>query len=205
MIVCWKNLYHTQELQNRAHDKEVKPWSYTSGKKVWLNSKYIETKHNQKLETKFFGRFRVLYPIGKQVYKLELPKKWGIHDIFHLSLLKQDTIRKGWVDDENATELDIGNNKSGNYKVEAIRDNAIYVRESKTGHLPGFYYLVSWKGNPKEEITWELTSAVQHLRKLICSFYKDHLNKPTAMFSAINTASLMARPIIKLTKPLKQK
>ena len=75
MIVCLKNLHHVQELQKCAYDKGVKPQSYVPGEKVWLNSKYIKTKRNRKLEAKFFGPFRVLYPIGKQVYKLELPKK----------------------------------------------------------------------------------------------------------------------------------
>ena len=75
MIVCWENLYHAQELQKQAHNKGVKPRSYTLGEKVWLNSKYIKTKPNRKLEMKFFGPFRVLHFVGKQAYKLELPKK----------------------------------------------------------------------------------------------------------------------------------
>ena len=44
MIVCRENLHHAQELQKRAHDKSVKPRSYSPGDKVWLNSKYIKTK-----------------------------------------------------------------------------------------------------------------------------------------------------------------
>ena len=88
MIVCQKNLHHAKELQKRAHDKGVKPRSYAPGKKVWLNSKYIKTKRNRKLQTKFFEPFRVLHPVGKQAYKLELPKKLTIHDVFHMSLLK---------------------------------------------------------------------------------------------------------------------
>ena len=75
MIVCRENLHHAQEFQKRGHDKGVKPWSYALGNKVWLNSKYIKTKRNQKLEAKFFGPFRVLHPVRKQAYKLELPKK----------------------------------------------------------------------------------------------------------------------------------
>ena len=65
MIVCQENLHHAQELLKRTHDKRVKPRSYTSSEKVWLNSKYIKTKRNQKLEVKFFGPFQVLHPIGK--------------------------------------------------------------------------------------------------------------------------------------------
>ena len=75
IIVCQENLHHAQELQKRAYDKGVKPWSYTPGEKVWLNSKYIKTKRNRKLEAKFFGPFRVRHPVGKQAYNLELPKK----------------------------------------------------------------------------------------------------------------------------------
>ena len=75
MIVCQENLYHVQELQKRAHNKGVKPKSYVSDDKVWLNSKYIKIKRNRKLEAKFFGPFWVFYPVEKQAYKLELPKK----------------------------------------------------------------------------------------------------------------------------------
>ena len=197
MIVCRENLHHAQELQKRANDKGVKPRSYAPGDKIWLNSKYIKTKRNRKLEAKFFGPFRVLHPVGKQAYKLELPRKWRIHDVFHVSLLEQDTTRKGRVDENDATEFDAGNEDSGEYEVEAIRDSAVYARESASGHLPGLYYLVSWKGYPEEENTWEPASAVQHLRKLISSFHKDHPDKPTATSEAIDTAPPMARPTVK--------
>ena len=75
MTVCQQNLYHAQELQKQAHDKGVKPQSYAPGDKVWLSSKHLRTKRNRKLEAKFLGPFQVLHPVGKQAYKLELPKK----------------------------------------------------------------------------------------------------------------------------------
>ena len=88
MIVCQKNFHHAQELQKRAHNKGMKSQSYAPGTKVWLKNKYIKTKYNRKLEAKFFGLFRVFHPIGKQVHKLELLKKWRIHNVFHVSPLK---------------------------------------------------------------------------------------------------------------------
>ena len=57
MIIYQENLHHAQELRKRAYDKGVKSWNYALGEKVWLNSKYIKTKHNWKLEAKFFGPF----------------------------------------------------------------------------------------------------------------------------------------------------
>ena len=120
-----------------------------------------------------------------------------------MSLLEQDTTRKGRVDDENV-ELDAGD-ENGEYEVEAIRDSEVYARESESGHLPGLYYLVSWKGYPEEGNTWEPTSVVQHLRKLINSFHKDHPDKLTVTSPATDTAPPMARPTVKLTEPLKRK
>ena len=75
MIVCRKNLFHAQELQKQAHDKVTKPKSYVPNNKVWLNSKYVKTKQNRKLKAKFFRMFQVLHSVGKQAYKLELPRK----------------------------------------------------------------------------------------------------------------------------------
>ena len=102
-------------------------------------------------------------------------------------------------------EFEAGNNESGEYKVEAIWDSAVYARESKLGHLPGLYYLVSWKQYPEEENTWKPTSVVQHLRKIISSFHKDYPDKPTSTSPALNNAPPMARPTVKPTEPLKQK
>ena len=63
--VCCQNLFHAKKLQKRAHNKGVKNCSYTLGKKVWLNSKYIKTKQNKKLKNKFFRSFQVLHAVGK--------------------------------------------------------------------------------------------------------------------------------------------
>ena len=61
----------------------------------------------------------MLYPVGKQAYKLKLFKKWRIHDVFHISLLEQDTIKKKRIN-KNATKLDAGNDNSENHKMKAI-------------------------------------------------------------------------------------
>ena len=203
MTICQENFYHAQELQNRAYNKSVKPRSYTPGNKVWLNSKYIKTKQNRKLKAKFFRPFQVLHPVGKQVYKLKLPKKWRIYNVFYMSLLEQNTTRKERVD-KNVTELEFDTGDSEEYKVEAIWDSAVYAMELESGHLPGLYYLVAWKGYSKKENTWEPVSAVQHLKKLISSFHKDHPKKPTATSPPVDSALPMARPTVKPTTKRKQ-
>ena len=142
MDIYQQNLLHAQKLQKRAYNKSVKPRSYGPGEKVWLNSKYIKTKWNQKLEAKFFGPFQILYPVGKQAYKLNLPTKWKIHNVFHVILLEQDTTKKGRMNElflEPEPKFDAGDNKE--YGVEAIINSAVYFKKAEK-HLPSLHYLV---------------------------------------------------------------
>lgn len=110
MTVCRQNFYHAQKLQKQVYENNVKPKSYPPGEKVWLNSKYLKTKQNRKLEVKSFRLFRLLHLMGKQAYKCELPKRWRIHNVFLVLLLEQNTTKKRRVD-ENVIELDAGGNK----------------------------------------------------------------------------------------------
>ncbi len=90
--------------------------------------------------------------MGKQTYKIELRKKRRIYNVFYMSLLKQDTTKKGQVD-KMISRLEFENDGDGKeYKVEAIRDSVIYAKESDSDHhLSSLYYLVSWKSYLEEE------------------------------------------------------
>ena len=92
----------------------------------------------------------MLHLVGKQAYKLELPKKWRIYKVFHISLLEQDTNRKKQV--EKILELDDGNKDSKEYKVKAIWNSAVHAKESEN-HLPRLYYLIAWKNYFQEKNT----------------------------------------------------
>lgn len=117
ILVCCNNLFHAQEIWKQVYDKAMKLRSYAPVDKVWLNTKFIKTKKKQKLEAKLFIPFRVSYLMRKQAYKLKLFKKLKIYDVFYMSLLEKNTIRKRRVEDIYL-ELEAGNSKE--YKVEAI-------------------------------------------------------------------------------------
>ena len=152
------------------------------------------------MEAKFFGPFQVLHPVGKQAYKLELPEKWRIHDVFHVSLLEQDTTKKRW--EFLVPEFKPCDNKK--YEIEAIRDNAVYAKEAD-GHLPRLYYLIAWKSYPEEKNTWEPFSAIIHLRKMVSTFYKDHPEKPIATSAPLDSAPPIAKPTTQLPPKRKQR
>ena len=71
-----------------------------------------------------------------------------------MSLLEQNTTKKGRVDKKTAEQLEFetgGNNKE--YKMEGICNSVVYAKELEAGHLLGLYYLVSWKGYLEDKST----------------------------------------------------
>ncbi len=56
--------------------------------------------------------------------------------------------------DEATSQLEFkGDGEGKEYEVEAICNSSVYSRESNSGHPPGLYYLVSWKGYLEEKNT----------------------------------------------------
>ena len=99
-------------------------------------------------------------------------------------------------------EFELSNDKE--YEVDAIRDSAVYAKETHR-HLPGlYYYLLTWKGYLEEENTWELSSAVLHLRKIVSTLHKDHLEKSTITSTPLDSTLPMAKPTIQLSIKRKQ-
>ena len=92
----------------------------------------------------------MLHLVRYQAYKLKLPKKWKIHNVFHVLLLEQDTIKNKQVE-ENVTQLELKADDNAKYKIETIWNYAIYAKKLKAGHLLKLYYLILWKGYLKKE------------------------------------------------------
>lgn len=114
--------------------------------------------------------------------------------------LEQDIIRKEQVDKKlkfEAKELDLEVNNNVEYEVKAICNSAIYIKKSKISQLLRFYYLISRKDYSEEKSTWKSSSIVQYLKKFISTFYKEHLNKLTAILTPIDIVLLMAQSITK--------
>ncbi len=65
-------------------------------------------------------------------------------------LLKQDTTKKRSVD-KTISRVEFKNDgNSKKYEIKAIYNGMVYTSKLK-GRLLGLYYLVLWKGYPKEE------------------------------------------------------
>ena len=124
--------------------------------------------------------------------------KWKIHNVFHMSLLKQNTTKKRQVDNkalpEPENEFEARDDKED--EIKTIIKSAVYGPQANNNEMPGLYYLVLWKGYPEEINTWEPSSAVIHFRKLISTFHKEYSEKSTTTSPLLDSASLMAKPTV---------
>ena len=90
----------------------------------------------------FFGFFQVLHLIGNQVCKFVLSKQWRIYNIFYISLLEQDIIKKWKVDKKTVEQLEFSSNNR-EYKMKDICNSTIYAKKLEIGYLLDLQYVVS--------------------------------------------------------------
>jgi hypothetical protein len=61
---------------------------YKLEEQVWLEATHLKIRHQKmKLKPKWYGPFKIIKEISPVAYQLRLLMAWGIHDVFHASLL----------------------------------------------------------------------------------------------------------------------
>ncbi|GFZ19969.1 hypothetical protein Acr_28g0006740 [Actinidia rufa] len=94
-------------------------------------------------------RRKVLARVGPVVYKLELPAGSQIHDVFHVSLLKQ---KLGLISPVSQLLPPVSEDSEVLPQPESVIDHRVIC---KGNYRPKTEILVKWKGAPREDATWE--------------------------------------------------
>lgn len=83
-------LLRAQQYQKKYADARRREVVYDVGDKVLLSTKNLSLKGSKHLKDRYCGPFVVTKKIGATAYKLDLEGKGldGIHDVFHVSLLR---------------------------------------------------------------------------------------------------------------------
>ncbi|KAL1925481.1 uncharacterized protein VTP21DRAFT_364 [Calcarisporiella thermophila] len=94
--VATDNIKEAQESQAKYADRHRRELEFNVGDRVMLSTVNLDilvnnTELPRKLTDPFFGPYRVKEKISPVNYRLELPKSFKIHDVFHVSLLKSYT------------------------------------------------------------------------------------------------------------------
>ena len=105
---------------------------------------------DEKLSPRFIGPFDILEWIGDVAYKLALPPKIsGVHDVFHVSMLRKYEPDPSHILEWNGLELDA--DVSFKEKPMEILDRCDQMLQGKMIHL----VKVLWSHHGMEEATWE--------------------------------------------------
>ena len=88
-----ENLKRARDRQESYANLKRSPRSFKIGDKIFLKIKpkrsSLKLGKFKKLAYRYCGPFEVLRSIGEQSYELNLPPRLHVHNIFHVSLLKE--------------------------------------------------------------------------------------------------------------------
>ena len=159
-----QQLLFAQEQQQKFYDRHRSaPPEYKRDDLVWLGARNIKLRRPcPGLSEKFIGPYRVAERISSHAYRLDLPKWYLIHNVFHVSLL--EPYIPNAIDGRNQPApppVEIDGDEE--WEVDTILDSKIDHRYSKP-----LRYLVKWTGY---EETWEPASALENASDLVAEFH----------------------------------
>ena len=135
-------------LEQLQKSKDVKvPMEMKVGDKVWLEGKNLSVTGSWELLPRRYGPFAIKQWIGQVAYKLELPSRMKIHDVFHIDLLMPYKEMEAYGTPYTRPPPVIEEGKE-EYEIESIIDSRRHGRGRK------WQYLVHWKGYPNSNNSW---------------------------------------------------
>ena len=109
-----------------------------------------------KLSPRFIGPFEILERVGTVAYRLALPPSMsGVHEVFHVSMLRKYTPDPAHVVDLG--QIEVGTDGTFEERLVCIVDSRDQVLRRKIVRL----VLVLWRHSGVEESTWERKDTMQ--------------------------------------------
>ena len=110
----------------------------------------------EKLSPRFIGPFEILERVGAVAYRLALPPSMsGVHDVFHVSMLRRYTPDPAHVADWG--EIEVDTDETFEEGSVCIMDSRDQVLRRKTMRL----VRVLWQHRGVKESTWELEDTMR--------------------------------------------
>jgi hypothetical protein len=166
-----ENLRNAVARQAAYYDKRHVPTEFHVGQEVLLSTKNLTSwRPNKKFDLKYDGPFKIVEAVGKQAYRLRLPKTFSkIHPVFHVSLLKPFRRQPGT---EPTEPQPIVLDDHEEWEVEEILGHRRFRNKTQ--------YLVKWLGWPSYENSWEPVENLRNAQEALQAYQEASglLNKP---------------------------
>ena len=146
------NMMKSQLRMKQQADKKCRKIELQVGDFVYLKlqpykQRSLAQRANQKLSMRYYGPYKIIQRVGTVAYKLELPRDFRIHPVFHVSQLKAAT---------GATaSLTAVPPLTEEFEMAAQPLDVIEVCLSPSGAKE---ILVLWEGLDPSDATWEDSS-----------------------------------------------
>jgi len=143
--------------------RDAKP--FKKGDKVWLDARNLKTAYPKKFAPKREGPFKITEVLGPLTYRLDIPKRWKIHNMFHatlLSLFRQTDVHGPSFSNPPPDLID----GKEEYEVEVI------LNHRKIGR--GYQYLIRWKNYSSGDDSWEPESHIKNADEMLSTYKKKH-------------------------------
>jgi hypothetical protein len=142
-----KQLGGAQNRMKQVYDKGHSEREFFVGEWVYLRlhgyrQHSVQRRSNLKLSPKFYGPYLISEKIGPVAYRLALPPKAKIHDVFHIYVLKK------WV----GVGVPVQDHLPSVVEDSRLAPQAVLERRTQQG-IPEV--LVHWKGLSPADASWE--------------------------------------------------
>jgi len=133
---------------------------------------WLHTTHPKaKLAPRRHGPFKILSTWGVNC-KLQLPKNWRIHPVFHNSLISPYHEMSAHGPNFTRPPPEIVEGEEDHYEVETILQSRL------TPNKKGVQYLIKWKGYPDSENSWLPSSQLKSAQILVKQFHSRNPRAP---------------------------
>ena len=142
---------------------------FEEGDQVWLEGCHLKTHHpTMKLAPRRYGPFPIIAKLSPVTYRLNLPLRMKVHNVFHVDLLTRyrETDAHGPNYKRPTPDIIEGEPK---WEVESILGLRLH------GCRRELQFLIKWKGFPTSENSWEAAPDV-HAPLLIADFIRKNPN-----------------------------
>jgi hypothetical protein len=155
-----QHLLIAQERQTRYANKKRRDFQYQVGDQVLLSTANLslQTSAVRKLSAKWIGPFKIIQRISSTAYRLEMPAKYRMHKVFHVSLLKPYLQSTRFPARRPLRPPPLADQGDDVFLVERLLER----RVRKLGRNTVIEYLVLWQGYPSYEATWESAAQLKN-------------------------------------------
>ena len=165
LVDVQSNLTKAQEYQKKYADQNRRHDTFKLNDRILLDTSDITfTTGSKKLLDKYIGPYDIIEVISDVAYKINLPIKFRVHPVFHISKLKRFIGTDRFPDrvqlDRPAPVMKLGGKDA--WYVERIINKRIRAKKVQ--------FLVKWENYPEWESTWEPIENVKHAKDAIYAY-----------------------------------